>query len=311
MTTMDLALTSTCMPLDTSPSAFGEFRNSTDIADDPNALAERMRQEGYLFMRGYLDAGEVMEARAEVTDRLSRLGLLAPDYPAIEAVSKPGVRLPDWDRLVAETTGDNPPLKKLLYSGRMMTLYERLLGGAVRHFDFTWFRAVPAGGQGVNPHCDVVYMGRGTRNLFTAWTPLGDAPLETGGLMILEDSHLKANRLNKYLSRDVDAYCTNYPDAAEIESGRKVWQNWDGHLSRDPVTLREKLGGRWLTTDFRAGDVLTFSMGTVHASLDNHSNRFRLSTDTRYQLASDPIDERWIGDHPIAHGAAGKKGKIC
>jgi hypothetical protein len=29
------------------------------------------------------------------------------------------------------------------------------------------------------------------------------------------------------------------------------------------------------------------------------------------QLASEPADERWIGPNPIAHGAAGKKGKVC
>ena len=77
------------------------------------------------------------------------------------------------------------------------------------------------------------------------------------------------------------------------------------------VTLREKLGGRWLTADFKAGDFLTFGMATVHASLDNQSTRLRLSSDSRYQLASEPADERWIGSNPIAHGPAGKKGKVC
>ena len=64
-------------------------------------------------------------------------------------------------------------------------------------------------------------------------------------------------------------------------------------------------------SDGDAGDVLTFSMAMVHASLDNQSKRFRLSSDSRYQLASEPADERWIGANPIAHGPAGKKGKIC
>jgi hypothetical protein len=39
-------------------------------------------------------------------------------------------------------------------------------------------------------------------------------------------------------------------------------------------------------------------MFTHHCSLDNQSNRIRLSTDSRYQLASEPMDERWSGDHP-------------
>ena len=47
-----------------------------------------------------------------------------------------------------------------------------------------------------------------------------------------------------------------------------------------------------------------FGMFTLHCSLDNRSpeNRIRLSTDTRYQLASEPADERWIGDEPFGNG---------
>jgi hypothetical protein len=37
----------------------------------------------------------------------------------------------------------------------------------------------------------------------------------------------------------------------------------------------------------------------------------RLSMDTRYQLASDPIDERWVGEGPIGHGEKARKGIIC
>ena len=63
-------------------------------------------------------------------------------------------------------------------------------------------------------------------------------------------------------------------------------------------------GTRWLTTNYKAGDVLCFAMDTVHAALDNHSptNRCRLSSDSRYQLASEPLDERWNGPDPLAHG---------
>ena len=42
-------------------------------------------------------------------------------------------------------------------------------------------------------------------------------------------------------------------------------------------------------------------MRTVHASLDNQSDRYRMSTDTRYQPASLPIDQRWIGEDRTRH----------
>jgi ectoine hydroxylase-related dioxygenase (phytanoyl-CoA dioxygenase family) len=205
---------------------------------------------------------------------------------------------------------DNPALDRVLYAGPMMEFFTRFLGGPVLHYDFTRLRAVSPG-LGTQPHCDIVYMGRGTRRLFTAWTPLGDIGFDQGGLMILEDSPRQADRLRKYLNSDVDSYCTNGPFAAAIESGQRGWTKFTGGLSKDPVSLRAKLGGRWLTTEYAAGDVLIFSVTTVHASLDNPSNRIRLSSDSRYQLASEPADERWIGANPIGHGHAGKRGRIC
>jgi hypothetical protein len=42
-------------------------------------------------------------------------------------------------------------------------------------------------------------------------------------------------------------------------------------------------------------------MFTMHASLVNLSDRYRLSSDTRYQLASEPVDERWVGEKPKGH----------
>jgi hypothetical protein len=287
--------------------AFGELESSTELVGNAAALRERMREDGYLFLRGYLDVDDVLAAREEIVRRLEVAGALDPNYPAMEAVTRPGVRVPGFQDL----TVGNAPLTELLYGRRMLEVYGTLLGGPVRHYDFTWFRAIPGGANGTFPHCDVVYMGRGTKNLYTSWTPTGDVPLELGGLMILEKSHLQAERLRNYLERDVDVYCTNRPDAAEIESGKKTWQDWDGRLSSDPVSLREKLGGRWLTTDYQAGDVLMFGMATVHASMDNLTNRFRLSSDSRYQLASEPVDERWVGEKPVGHGTAGKRGRVC
>jgi hypothetical protein len=299
-------LTSFGHALDLSPQAFGELRRSNDIAHDAFQLRARMAEDGYLYLPGLLDEDQVLAARREITDRLAAGGAIDPGHKPMDAIYGAGGDI---------KVGHGPAvpgsaLFKLLYEGRMMAFYERLFGGPVRHYDFTWLRVVKPG-LGTYPHCDVVYMGRGTYNLCTAWTPLGDIPLDVGGLMVLENSHRQADKLQPYLQRDVDAYCTNHPDAGLIESGQKQWQDWDGRLSSNPVTLREKLGGRWLTADFKAGDLLTFGMATVHASLDNQSNRLRLSSDSRYQLASEPADERWIGANPIAHGPDGKKGKVC
>ena len=86
---------------------------------------------------------------------------------------------------------------------------------------------------------------------------------------------------------------------------------WDGTLSKNPASLQAKMGGRWLTAEYELGDLLIFSMRTIHASLDNQSNRIRISADTRYQLASDPIDERYAREDSTPYARDFKKGRIC
>lgn len=297
------ALTSCGVTLDTSDGRLRPLRSSADVVDEPAELRRRMDTDGYLYLPGYLDREQVLAARAEVVARLADAGHLAPGTEPDAAVAHPSTNV----KFAPELAKHNQPLETLLYDGRMITFFERLLGGEVRHFDYTWLRAVSPG-RGTAPHGDAVFMNRGTTRLYTAWVPLGDVDFTLGGLMILGKSHRLEELKEAYLARDVDAFCENEADAALLRTGEK-W--WNGSLSEDPAALQRQIGLPWLTAEFRAGDLLTFSIQTIHCSLDNHSDRIRLSSDSRYQLASEPIDERWIGDDPIGHGPDAKRGMIC
>ncbi len=103
--------------------------------------------------------------------------------------------------------------------------------------------------------------------------------------MLLEGSHRNAELLETYAVQDADR-------------DRIPW------LDTDPNRLRERCGGRWLSADFRAGDVLCFGMHMLHGALDNRSRskRCRLSSDSRYQSANEALDPRWNGANPEAHG---------
>ena len=296
-------LTSNGYALDTSPEAFGNLQSSMDAVDDADELRARMAHDGYLYLPGYLDRDLVFEARKVAVEKLAAQGHFIPGTPPMEAFARPDTGI----KFAPDLAHDNQPLYDLLYDGPMIAFYERFLGGEVRHFDYTWMRAVSPG-KGTKPHGDSVFMNRGTTNLFTSWTPLGDVSYELGGLIVLEGSNRIDEISSTYGQRDVDTYCENEADAADYVSGEK-W--WTGTLAEDPADLRRQWGRRWLTNEYRAGDLLVFSIYTLHASLDNHSDRIRLSSDSRYQLASDPVDERWIGDKPIGHGTAGKRGRIC
>ena len=309
-TTLDAELTYLGRRIDTSPSSFGELRSSIDVLDHPAALDARMAEDGYLYLPGLLNRDEVLAAREEVLKRLDAAGLIDHRFPLDEAVPTAEVK----DGFVHSLAVENAPLEKVVFHGPMISFYETFLGGPVLHFDYIWLRAKrPGTTDATAPHYDVVFMGRGTKRLYTSWTPLEDIPLEKGGLMLLENSHRQEEVKSTYGALDVDTYCENKTEARAILSGEKQWEDRvnGGKYDDDAIAVRERLGGRWLTADFRAGDVLLFCMYMMHASMDNHTRSFRVSTDSRYQRASDPVDERWVGKDPLAHGPHGKVGMIC
>src|SRR3954447_4614217 len=308
--------------LDSSEDAFGWLRPSDSLIGSPDALRARLEEDGYLFVPGLLDREAVRACRLELLERVQAAGALDPAHPLEDGILRPCAdELGLWQSYPSSSTA----LVSVLRGERLTGFFAGLLGGEVRSYDFIWLRDQPRG-HGVEPHCDVVFMGRGTPDVLTCWTPFGDIPLGGGGLMLLEDSHRKsAVRIAGYLQQDVDSYCANGPNAAAVRDGTmrgEHWadpapgRDWGGEIAEDAVALRAEWGGRWLTApEYRMGDVLIFSMRTVHAGTDNDTDRLRLSTDSRYQRADAPVDERWViganGEPPVGHGIGAKRGKIC
>ncbi len=290
--------------LDEGDAAVGLLESRCNSRSNRDSLQRAMAEDGYLFLRGCLDREEVLAARRHILTQLAAEDQLDPAAPLMMGKPKPDANLYFQPELAQK---NNPPLQHLLYArqGNLMRFFSSFLGGDILHFDFTWLRCISPG-LGTQSHCDIVYMGRGTRRLYTAWVPLGDNDFQLGGLMVLENSHKNARLQTTYGQRDVDSYCSNRPeDPARTAAGLNGW------LSEDPNHIRHSLGGRWLTAEYQAGDAVIFCMDLVHGGTDNRTDRLRISSDSRYQLASEPADERWIGENPPGHSAAGKRGRIC
>ncbi len=259
---------------------FGETiscpRAANDIQEDTEALQARIEEDGYLLIRDFYDRETVLAARIDILEQLSEQGRLAVDAPLEQGViglESAGAVLRN-DVVVKMRN-----YLRVVNSARILTFFERFLGGPVLTLDHKWPRAVSRG-VSTGAHYDIVFMGAGTNELYTVWTPLDDISLEMGPLAFCPGS----NRLDKLRSTYGTADAHN--------------DLTDGHLSRDPHDLIDRLGVRWASTPFRAGDVMIFGMYFLHGSLDNVSDRFRISTDNRYQLASEPVDERHMGPHP-------------
>ncbi len=300
-------LTSNRREIDTDPGKFGWLRDSNSLLGNPEALRRQMAEDGYLFLPGFFERESIVRVRRAICGVLADEGLLDPVEPVEKAIARPGIEM----YFRADIANGEPAgalLREVIYGPKIMAFFSEFLGSEAMHYDYTWMRAI-APGVGTYPHCDVVYMGRGTKDLYTAWVPLGDVPLETGGLILKEGSHRDDAIRSGYCTLDVDTACQNRPGESELNAAGFPGF---GALADSLVDVREDAGGRWLTCpEYRMGDLLIFSVFTVHGSLDNHSREIRMSSDSRYQRANEPVDERWVGETPPAHGGSVVKNMIC
>lgn len=259
-----------------------EMRDSNDILNDTDALRQRMKEDGYLLLRGFHNREDVLAARLEALEIMKEKGNLDPNFPLEDGIILEGKKGAMY------TTKKLPKLVKVVESPQILAFFDRFLGGESLTFDFKWARCV-SHGESSPAHYDVVYMGRGTKNLYTSWTPLCDISYEMGGVSVCLGSQHFDKVKKTYGELDVDR------DDVLGEG-----------FTNNPVELVDKFGGQWATTEYRAGDVLIFGMYLMHGSLTNTTNQYRVSVDTRFQLRSEPADDRWVGDNPVGHTKTGK-----
>lgn len=273
------ALTSNGVAIPFDDQHFAPMRDSTELRGDAAALRDRFAADGYLLLRGVLDREAVLDLRADYFARFDPVllaagttardgvfsGAVPADLPAYGTAGHPAhelVRTPAFDAFT-RASGLHQVAETLL-GGPAELLPRRIL----RHFHRGAATASRA-------HVDYDYMDRGSDRVVTAWIPVGDCPVEAGGLVYLDGSQRVAraelDALRSYTDRPGDA--------------RPV--------SNDLARTAQALGGRWRWTDYRAGDVVLHSPHTVHASLDDVSDLMRLSVDVRFRRLDATPDERW------------------
>lgn len=254
---------------------------------DRDALWARLVRDGYLYLPGVLDPAAVLAMRRHYFTTLAGTGLIADGSDPYDGRSGTGpldlaeVRRLLFGRIVPgaeyEQFCTQPALRDWFswFYGTVPLLHQRKI---IRHA-----RPGEAGvGTATQAHYDLVYIREGTDRLLSAWIPLGDCPVERGGLTYLEGSHHRVRH-------DEQANRLRRPAAS---------------ITADLPALADEHDARWLVTDYAAGDMVVHSPYMVHASLDNtdRDGLMRLSTDIRFQRANEPIDWRWQRDWHHADG---------
>lgn len=269
------------------PSAeLGELRDSSPLLPDMDAIHSRMKEDGFLLLRGLIDRGKVLTARQTILSHMAEQEALTPNTPLLEGVMPQGGR--SVQMMGRKGIVQHADVLNVIESTELFDFFEAYFGEPALTFNYKWLRGV-GNEEYTGAHCDYVYMGQGSPNLHTVWIPMGDVPVDQGTLtMCPESNHLPsfAKLRGTYGQMDVDRDKT------------------DGWFTKDPMEITETFGSHWLTSEFFAGDVMIFGMHTMHASTTNLTNRFRLSCDVRFQPASEPADKRWVGEG-IGHSAHG------
>lgn len=279
--------------LSTAPDRLGRLA-PTDPAIGPDAIRATLAAQGYVWLKGLLPRGDVMAMRGRCFARLAAAGLLAPGSdPALglAAATEPDRARADRELMAVVRSA---AFEGFCLYPRLVALMDDLLGGLSLLLKRRILRYTRPGSGTVTPaHYDLVYLRGGTADVVTAWIPIGDTPMEMGGLVYLEGSHAAGRALEaEFRARSGEL------SPEERLSAYNRHMSEGGWISRDLPAMADRFAARWLVADYEAGDVVLHSPFMLHASTTNRSaaGLIRLSTDIRFQRLDEATDPRW-GEH--------------
>jgi hypothetical protein len=277
-----VTLVSNGLPLPASPDYIAPLNAAPLRALEDGSAAKQLAAHGYVYLRGLLPRELVLAMRERYFARFPasflkdgdrrRAAFSGQEPQGLPAHGTPGHPAYEFVREREFTDFAEHPLLRGAAAAVLGGAVERLRRTPVRHF-------VPGRPASSRAHIDGTYVEAAASDLVTLWVPLGDCPVESGGLVYLEDSHLEEGISERV--RDLAPY--DRPDDRRP-------------LTHDLKWMSEHTQRRWLVTDYAAGDVVIHSPLIVHASLDCRSEEMRLSTDIRYLRQGSHYDPRWRGD---------------
>lgn len=291
--TLDGALVSNGYTLDSAPNRLGWLTPSP--ADQPvKKLWEQFKVHGYLWLKGLLDREDVLDFRRRYFTAFIAAGMIDPQHDPVEGIHAAGNADPQAVRQMNVEVVRWARYEAFCLSKPILQFFEEALGGPVYLHKRKLIRHTRAGDPNcTGAHYDLTYLRAGTDRVFTAWIPIGDTPVEMGGLVYLEGS----DSWGRQKEAEFTALNAHLPAEERISAYNRNMSS-SGWLTKDLPSLSERLNTRWLMADYEAGDMMIHSPYMIHAATENRdpAGRMRLSTDIRYQLVSDEIDLRWTQD---------------
>lgn len=254
----------------TNSTSIGLFNDLSHKLNDPAALREAADRDGCLFFKGLLPRGTVMDMRRAFVQIVQSCGWLKNGTdPALLIAGCPAITENDDPfRPAFDAFQTMPQFHALAHDRRITGALDKVFGETAfthpRHIG----RIIFPDAHKTPPHQDFLHI-RGTPNTWTVWIPMGDTPIELGGLSVWLGSHKRGM----------------LPSTQMPGAGGSGIENDD-------------LCGEMRTANYQAGDVVMLHSHTIHASQPNQTgDRMRLSLDYRYQPISEPIDITSLDPH--------------
>jgi hypothetical protein len=232
-----------------------ELRDSTSIADDTEAMGQRLAEDGYLLFRGVIDRESVSDVRRQVLEVLGHHGWLEPGSPVEEARPSAPERWTFTPEFLPayKDVQSLEAVHRLAHHRGFGELFRTIYGAGAYCIPPKVVRLIYPGPPSLQIHPHKDYASTGIPDMLTCWFPLGDCPRPMGGLAVLPGSQYRPISL-----ADSEVFDPSDP---------------------------------WSTTDYEAGDALLFHCLTTHVSRLNQSNTLRMSIDARWASSDWPIPD--------------------
>lgn len=255
-------LVSNGYPLSTSPDRL-DWLIPSDPHTSIDILREQFKAQGYLWLKGILKRDNVLAFRRRFFQAMQPTGLLAPDSDPVDGIAtRDSVATGDTNKILMEVVRW-AAYESFCLSPEIWRFYERLLDSAVYLHKRKIIRQVQPGSKNsTGAHYDLVYLRGGTDSVCSSWIPLGDVPVEMGGLVYLEGS----DALGRQMEAEFSHKNANLPPEERISAYNRNMAGW---LTKDLPGLADQLDSRWLIADYEAGDMVIHSAYMIHAATDN------------------------------------------
>ena len=261
-----------------------ELRVSNDAMDDPLVLRERLADEGYLFFKQLQPPDQMLALRREMLTVMQKGGWLIAGTDPVDGIANIAAQCTEGDVAYTDVYHEVYKIEAFHRSAHwpeVTDMIAKIVGRPImphpQKIARLWF---PKYTEHTTPiHQDFVHF-QGNFETLTCWSPLGDCPIELGGLAVLPGSHKVKRVLDHHFSLGAGSLFVDVPEQAKLNAALAV---------------------DWHTTNYEVGDSLIFPALTIHKALPNLTeDKLRVSLDNRYQAIGDPIADHMLLPHLIS-----------